>query len=325
LKIGAILTCSRGPQLSGQASGSVTERAFHHAPLDSLEILGATLPQRILEQLERVGVERPTVIADTQLLDAERHPINTAFFPAWERAVSQWAQQGAELLLLVRANCYSDMDYADLLRFHLEHRAGMTQVYASDGPVDIALVNLRYFQAADGDYRRALATLVSQHERFTYSGYARRLHAPKDLFQLIEDSFSEVCNLRPKGVEISPGVWLGDGATISSSCTVGSPLFVGSGSRIAASCSLISGAIERGCSIDSGSTVDQAWIWPNTYVGVGLQVRRLIVGGGRILHLDRDTEIAISDKRLIGSTHPLPFRGALLNRFQASVGRRPRA
>lgn len=323
MKIGAILTCSRGPQTSDRASASA-ERGFEQGRDDSLEVLGESLIKRTIAQLQAVGVEQPTVIGDAPLLDARYRQVTPAFFPAWERAVANWAKEGAEFLLLLRANCYTDINYADLVEFHLQHRAGMTQVYAADGPLDIALVNLRSFQTADGDYRRTLAALVSDHERFSYSGYAKSLHTSKDLFRLVEDALSGTCGLRPKGVEISPGVWLGDGVTISSSCTVRGPLFIGTGTRIAGACSLISGAIERGCSIDSGSTVDQAWILPNTYVGVGLQVRRMIVSQGRIFHLDRNTEISICDKRLISSTHPLTFRGALLNRFHAGVSRRPR-
>ena len=226
----------------------------------------------------------------------------------------------SDTLLLVRTGGYSDLAFEELLRFHGERGAALTQAYAADGSLDMAVVNTNFLRDVDGAYRKTLSGLISDQERFFYRGYVNRLCRPQDFHRLTEDALSGKCDLRPVGTEVGPGIWFGSGAEVDESCAIDGPAFVGAGTRIAACCNISGGsAIERDCEIDCGTTVEQSWILQETYVGLGLNVRRSIVSNQRMFHLDRKTEIAISDPRLIRATKSLPFAragAALLNKLQ---------
>jgi hypothetical protein len=80
------------------------------------------------------------------------------------------------------------------------------------------------------------------------------------------------------------------------------PTYIGAGVRIRNACT-ISGytAIEQQCEIDCGTTVDSCSIFPGTYVGMGLNLKSAIVAGSHLFHLQRNVEVEIQDRRLIGA------------------------
>jgi hypothetical protein len=329
VKIGAILTltATHGKEADSSESGKDAARKrrrfLSNTPDVKLDVLGKSLLDRTIEKLEAAGVEATTVIpegpAGTQLLST-RSLLSDDFISAWERAVAEWVQQGVGSLLLVSTGGYSDLDFEELLRFHGDRGAALTQAYAADGSLDMAVVNANFLRDVNGAYRKTLSGLISDQERFFYRGYVNRLRKPQDFRRLTEDALSGKCDLRPVGTEVGPGIWFGSGAEVDESCAIDSPAFVGAGTRIAACCSISGGsAIERDCEIDYGTTVEQSWILQETYVGLGLNVRRSVVSNQKMFHLDRKTEIAISDPRLIRATKSLPFAragAALLSKLQ---------
>jgi NDP-sugar pyrophosphorylase family protein len=232
-----------------------------------------------------------------------------AFVSTWEEAVAGWIGQQAELLLLVQVGTYTDLDFAELVRFHLERGALVTEAYGRDGPLGVAVVSRGAMQG-DGSYRNALSRFVEHEQRFSYSGYVNRLRTPADFMQLVEDGLHRRSQLQPAGTEMAQGIWFGDGANVDPTCVIQGPAFVGSGTRLSSCCTVKPGsAIESGCDIDSGTTVDESWILPEIYVGVGLNVRRSIVSNGKMFHLDRQTEVTIIDRRLIGAARSFPRFG----------------
>jgi hypothetical protein len=318
VQIGAILT------LAGQrkAEGDDSEVPRKYARRETagflsgasrvlLDVLGQSLLDRTIGKLRDFGTSQPTVIAE----GAASSPVlpshsakTSAFIAAWETAVSRYVQLGAEFLLLLRVNAYSDLDYCELLQFHLDKQSSLTQVYGPTGSLDVALVNAALLRNAKGAYRRTLSTLIPEQERFFYRGYINRLSKPQDFRKLVEDGLYGRCGLRPVGIETADGVWSGPGAHVESSAVISSPAFIGAGSRIAACCN-ISGAssIERNCEIDCGTVVDQSCILQDAYVGVGLDVRHSIVSNKKLFHLNRNIEVGIADRRLIGAARPIPF------------------
>ena len=231
-------------------------------------------------------------------------------------------QQGAELLLLLRVSAYSDLDYCELLQFHRDKQSSLTQVYGPTGSLDVALVNATLLRNAKGVYRRILSTLIPEQQRFFYRGYINRLSKPQDFRKLVEDGLYRRCGLRPLGIETAHRVWCGPGAQVEPSAGVSGPAFIGAGSRIAACCN-ISGAssIERNCEIDCGTVVDQSCILQDAYVGVGLDVRHSIVSNKKLFHLDRNIEVGIADRRLIGTAKPIPFAHGARSVWGASLQR----
>jgi NDP-sugar pyrophosphorylase family protein len=302
------------------------KRFLTNVPDAKLEILGKSLLDRNISRLREAGIESTSLIPEssalTQLLPT-RSATSNDFISAWEKAVGEYVQQGVDTLVLLRTSTYTDLDYSELLSFHSERRAGLTQVYAADASVDVAVVNANLLRESDHAYRTTLSNLIPDQEHFYYHGYINRLRKPKDFRRLTEDSLSGKCSLRPVGTEVGEGIWFGDGAEVDDSCVISGPAFIGSNSRIAACVSITGGsAIERNCEIDCGTTVDQSWILQETYVGLGLTVRGSIVSNQKMFNLERKTELAINDARLIRATKPFSLYGAgstLLNKLQLST------
>ena len=270
-----------------------------------LEILGQSLLERTIAKLRDLGTAQPHIIPDSPASTAllpSRSAKATPFVAAWESAVAHQVGQGAELLLLLRIGSYFDLDYDELLRFHLQEHSRLTQVYGPSGPLDVALVDATLFRALDGPYRKILATFIPEEHRFFYRGYVNPLNKAQDFRRLVEDGLSGRCGLHPVGTEVTPGIWQGPGAQVDGSATISAPAFIGAGSRVA-ECCMIRGAsaIERDCEIDCGTLVDQSCILQGTYVGVALDVRRSIVDNQTLFHLDRNIEVGFADKRLIGT------------------------
>jgi len=326
VQIGAVLTLSEREENENDFPGLSTsgQKRLHFltcAP--QLNVLGHDLRQRAIGKLRALGIEKPTVISVGPLSQSSRFPAGGGA-AAWEAAIAQRLSNNVEVLFLLRDGVYTDLDLRELLQFHLERKAALTQVYAADGSVDVAVVNASALRASNPDsarYKEKLSALIPQHERFFHRGYVNRLRKPTDFARLVEDGLYGRCDLRPNGTEIASGVWFGEDAEVDPSCVIGTPSYVGAGTRIAACCAISRGsAIERACEVDSGTTIEHSWILPGTYVGLGLHVCRSIVGKKKMFHLDRNTQVTISDRRLIGATRSIPWFGGLSNRAPASTG-----
>jgi hypothetical protein len=331
VQIAAILTlAARTGSEAGSTDPSRGEnrrrkRFLTNVPDAKLEVLGKSLLDRSISRLREAGIESTSTIPEgsalTQLLPT-RNATSNDFISAWEKAIGEHVQQGVDTLILLRTSTYTDLNYEDLLRFHSERRAGLTQVYSADSSVDVAVVNANLLRESDNAYRTTLSNLIPDQEHFYYPGYTNRLRKPQDFRRLTEDALTGKCNLRPIGTEVGDGIWFGAGVEIDDTCVISGPAFIGSGTHIA-SCTSISGgsAIERNCEIDCGTTIDQSWILQETYVGLGLSVRHSIVSNQKMFNLDRKTELAINDTRLIRTTKSFSLSGAgsmLLSKLQLS-------
>jgi carbonic anhydrase/acetyltransferase-like protein (isoleucine patch superfamily) len=276
-----------------------------------LTILGNDLLERTATMLSSAGVKRPTVVYEA--LPLNRLPVDcsskvTSSSSVWEQALSQSVQSGVDVLLVIGAAAYTELDYSELVRFHLERRAAMTQVYADGAPLDIVVIDTAQLRDTGGACIRKIGALRAECEQFNYPGYANRLRGPEDFMQLVEDALYRRCELRPAATEIANGLWIANGAEVDDSCVIGAPSFIGDYSRIAACCNISGGsAIESACHVDSGTIIERSWILSNPYIGIGLNVRRSIVSKRKMFHLDRKTEITTTDRRLFGSTRSLPL------------------
>jgi hypothetical protein len=332
VQIAAILTlAARTGSEAGSTNPSRGEnrrrkRFLTNVPDAKLDVLGKSLVDRNISRLQEAGVESSSVIPEgsalSQLLPTRSTASNDSI-SVWEKAIGEYVRQGVSTLLLLRTSTYTDLDYAELLRFHSERRAGLTQVYGADTSVDVAVVDANLLRKADSAYRTTLSNLIPDQEHFGYQGYINRLRKPQDFRRLIEDALTGKCSLRPVGTQVSDGVWFGTGVEVDDSCVITGPAFIGSGTRMAA-CTSISGgsAVERNCEIDYGTTVDQSWILQETFVGLGLTVRGSIVSNQKMFNLDRKTELAINDPRLIRATKSFSLSGAgsmLLEKLQLST------
>ena len=311
MQVGAILTSSNRQADEIDSPVDLQRRdGFVASSLDAgLTVLGNNLLDNITGRLENAGVKRPTVVHGGLALSRlapERSSKAATSSPGWEQAIAQCVESGVDLLILIGTTAYIELDCSELVRFHLERGAAITQVHANGAPVDIAVISARPAGNTGSQVRRTLTALHGDCERFNYRGYVNHLRGPNDFMQLVEDALYRRCALRPAAPEIANGLWIADSAEVDDSCVIGAPSFVGAHSRIAACCNISGGsAIESACHVDSGTIIDRSWVLSNTYVGIGLNVRRSIVSKRKMFHLDRKTEITITDRRLIGSTRSL--------------------
>ena len=331
MQIGAILTlAARTGSETGSSDSSIGEnrrrkRFLTNVPDAKLEILGKSLLDRNISRLREAGIESTSVIPEgsalSQLLPT-RSAASNDFISAWELAVGEYVRQGVDTLVLLRTSTYTDLDYEELLRFHSERRAGLTQVYGADSSLDVAVVNANSLRESDNAYRTTLSNLIPNQEHFYYQGYVNWLRKPQDFRRLTEDALTGKCNLRPVGNQVGDGIWFGAGVQVDDTCVISGPAFIGAGARLASCTSLSGGSVvERNCEIDCGTTVEQSWILQETYIGLGLSVRHSIVSNQKMFNLDRKTELTIHDPRLIRATKSLSLYGAgsmLLNKLQLS-------
>lgn len=308
MRIGAILTLAGG-QPSGNYFRAVSaaerpDKKRIPAWDPRLDTLGASLLTRTVTKLNDVGADSPTILRDKAGAShfLPLRTAKTAFLSQWEFAVGEAVNSGVEHLFLLRVGVYSDVDYADILKSHIQSGAVMTQAYAPDGSLDLAVVDTSLLKNVDGAYRKRLSALIPQQVRFDFHGYVNRLTGVRDFFQLVQDGLYGRCALRPIGNETQEGIWLGDGAEIDSTAVISAPVFIGAGSKIGASCAIAGGcAIERNCKIDYATLVQESCVLQDSYIGMALDVRRAVVGGHKMFALNRNTEIKISDRRLLAS------------------------
>jgi len=309
VRVGAILTLAGGHAAENyfrRASASELAEKTRASGLNySLDILGSPLLEHTISKLKLAGVDSATVLKDyagsNHLLPLQTSK-GAAFLSDWESAVARAVKDGIEHLFLLRVGVYSDVDYAELLEFHVQTRQPVTQTYGPNGSLDMAVVDMASLKNSDGAYRKILSALIPQPRRFDFHGYINPLRNLRDLYQLMQDGLYGRCGLRPAGKEVREGIWLGEGTVIDSTATISAPAFIGDGSEVAASCAVAGGcAIERNCKIDYGTLIQESCILQDTYVGVALDVRRAIVAGPKMYPLNRNVEIKIADRRLVGN------------------------
>lgn len=324
MQIGAILTVPAGRRTDAdttRAGGNYfAKELFGTSARMLIEILGRSVLDRTLDKLRELTTLAPALISESSASRGMLPPKDkkAGFITAWEKAVDQHVRNGADLLLLVRMSAYSEVEHGDLLRFHVDRGAPITQAYDPDSPLDVAVVTVSALRGAAGSYRNSLRKLIPQQQRYSYSGYVNRLRSPQELRRLIEDGLRGQCGLTPAGREIAPQVWCAAGAQVDGSAVIAGPAFIGNGARVSAYC-LVTGttSIERNSEIDCGTTVEDSSVLPDSYVGVGLHVKRSLVVNKRLFHLDRNVEVGFRDASLIGLTGKT---SPLLATVRASLG-----
>jgi carbonic anhydrase/acetyltransferase-like protein (isoleucine patch superfamily) len=305
VRVGAIVTVPGGTRTEDSAfeDRSCFPYLFRY-PLACHDILGETLLQRTLNSLRDSGVQQRTVLFEetgSESLFPSRVPSVGEFFSAWEASVGQQLDRGAEILLLIRLGAYLELDYGQLLDFHRQTSGVLTQVYDQKSAFEIAVVNTNQLQGDKGSYRGRLSAVIPYHRRYEFSGYSNRLREPQDFRRLVRDALLHRNSIRPVGEEVSPEIWFGEGTTVDATSRISAPAYIGAHTRVKGSC-LINGAtsIERDCEVDFGTTVTDSCVLPETYVGIGLNLVHSIVTANKLFHLDRNVEIEILDRNLVG-------------------------
>jgi hypothetical protein len=291
-------------------------------PLACLEILGASLVERTAERLNRSGVSRIWLLADDHAAQyipwhLRKHLARVQSPSDEEAAVDrisrEEARRGIKTILLVGVGPYFEFDLADILRFHHAQGAGSTLICDGDGGLPFWI-----FGAGDRARTGIFGRSDGAAQTYLLNGYTNRLTDPVQLRCLITDAFEGRCGLRPRGRELSPGIWVGYGARIHRDAELIPPVYVGTKARLDASAVVAQFSnVECRSVIGYGSMVERSSVFACTHVGRGLDVFDAVVDGGKLLSLNRNVAVEINDPTILAKIEP--WR---LGRFSRKPSRR---
>jgi carbonic anhydrase/acetyltransferase-like protein (isoleucine patch superfamily) len=294
--------------------GEPTER-FGNIPFACLDVLGMSVEERVVQRLRRFGVTICSLITDSpaeaqpflrcRSLDARTRPMHAASEQLWQAAEQEFqrcAEDGAELVVVLRLGAYVEVDYEEMIQHHLDRRSCVTQAVDADkSALDLFVLSASARMDAAELFQSRLQRLRRDSEAFQVKGYVNRLHSGSDLRRLAVDGLLGRNAVAPQGREVKPGIWLGPGARVHKKARVVAPAYVGSGSKIRASALITRGtAVEQHAVVDCGTVVENTTILPFTCLGAGLDAMHCVVGFRRVAHLARNVEVELHDEKLVG-------------------------
>jgi len=286
-------------------------------PMGLLPALGRPVVHHIARRLARNGINRISIVSDPATAaphfarDAAHGDASWTiassedFWRAAEDAFFRHAQDGADLVLLMRVGGFSELDIDELIQFHLDQHARVTSVSDGREPLDIFMITASRRNDAAFLLRHELAATRTPGSRFTYRGYYNPLQDARDLRQFVLDAFGQRIDVTPAGEQIKPGVWVEQDARIMKGARVLAPAFIGARSKICPTAVLTRGAcIEHHCHVDFATVIEDSTLLPYTAVGAGLDITHSVVGFRRLAHLRRNIEVEITDPKLISMRSP---------------------
>jgi NDP-sugar pyrophosphorylase family protein len=292
-----------GPEIREEKDGGAT--THDGTPLVCAEVLGRSVVGRTIESLRRAGFETISVLGNISGapsgdgMDFATKIDLCSTEEAWLGATRQlltYKEQGSVAALVIRAAVYVDFDVKEAFQFHCEQGAVATRAFDKDGPLDVWIID----PAGVAEGVDMLTTLAGAESHYQVTGYVNRLEHPRDLRRLAVDGLTRRCGLRPRGNETRPGVWIDEGAQVHRDSRIVAPAFIGRESRIAEQCLITRcSSIESNSHVDYGTVVEDSSVLSNSYVGIGLDLSHSIVDGNRLLNLERDVILEVSDPRVI--------------------------
>ena len=308
--------------LAGNLGESKCE-GFAEVPFTLLDALGRPVLHYVVERLRAAGLgsDDISVLSNLHAASAafsrrvvERLGLSFTNFSgaslvrAAEGKFAEYAHAGAEVILVIQAGAYAEIDYEGLIQFHLESQNRVTCVSNDEGPVGVFAVSASRRNDAAYLFRHNLRACRTTSVPYVTPGYVNRLRNATDFRQLIVDAFAEMNSIRPLGREIRPGVWAGAGAYIDREARILAPAYIGARAKITKSALITRCSnVERCAFIDCGTVVENASVLPSSYVGAGLDLSNSVAGFRRIAHLHHQIEIEVHDPRLLA---PVPRAAA---------------
>lgn len=303
--LGAIVVMGTEREMFCSAASAAPGRdALSGQPISCVEVMGRSVIERTIERLLRTEVEEVSIVVAQEIshlvqpFSSELSNLKVQIAGDVASAVADtlrdYAQRDIEHSFVVSASLYAETDLLDLFYFHKEARQTVTRAKDCEGLLDLWVVNCA--NAAQENVTELLLSAKSNAVSYFVREYVIRLTHPRDLRKLASDVLRGSCSIRPSGQEIKPGIWLDDGAEIHRRARIVAPAYIGRGSKVKED-TLITrcSSIERSCHIDAGTVVEDSSVLPNTHVGIWLDVCHSIANGNKLLNLERDVVVEISD------------------------------
>ena len=286
--------------------------------LAGIEVLGRSVLSRMVQDLSHTRIQELSILVDSALIgpiSGDPHGLSPyATADVWNSAGARLLQarkSGLDTVILMVIRAYVEFDPAELIQFHHDRCEPVTRACDEQGPLDLWAVTPQAF--AEGDDLQA--TLRSaERPYYPVRGYVNRLCTLRDLRRLCVDGLTSRCQFRPKGYEVRPGVWMAEGAQVDQTARIVAPAYLGSGARIAEQCLVTRcSSIEANSQVDYGTAVEDSWVLPNTYVGIGLDLSHSIASENLLWNLSHDVKLEIID--------PVVMRQQLQSRTRRHMNR----
>jgi len=300
--------CGCDPASPLAAPGDV-QQSLLPEPLECIEIAGRSLVERIVERFAAVDMVVAVLVESGTSVPTFRTAHQNVMVefvqdlsPAISQKLSDFSQQGIDQAFINCANTYTETDLLDLFSFHCESRQRVTPTYDRQGPMALWVVDCA--KAEDVPLETLLCDLRSNAaSRYFIREYVTRLQDPRDLRHLASDMLRGRCQTGPSGQEIRPGVWIDEDVEIHRRARIVAPAYVGCGSKVKADALITRFSnVERDCCIDCGTVVEDSSILSGTTVGIWLDLCHGVASGNKLLNLERDVLVEISDPSVLRST-----------------------
>lgn len=284
--------------------------------ISNLEVLGRPVLDHIVDRFQRFGVDSVTVVtSESAPIGRPRKNVNfvtAAPDQLWRSAETVFnlhAQTGTEIVIAQRVGAYVEIDLDSLLHFHHENKNRITRVVSESGQA-LQLTVIEASRRNDAAYvfrNQLLDTRVAGRD-YRFTGYLNPLQQISDVRRLTQDALMLDCEIRPAGLEIKPGVWVGEGADIAKDARLVAPCFIGAGVKVRTGAVITRmSSIERSAEIDIGTMVEDSSILPLSYVGTGLDICHSVLGYSKVASLTRNATVAICDPKLTAELSPSAF------------------
>jgi len=276
-------------------------------PLAFIEIAGRSTLERTIERYVGIGVEAIILLLEESISE---FPLFRAQFPQLsirhvsdcERSVrdilADFDRQGIENAFVNFCDTYTETDLLDLYYFHREAKQAVTNALTSEHALNLHLVRC---SEAQHWQTGALSSDSSLHTAsYLIKDYVAHLNHPDDLRSFATALLSGRCERGPSGKQVSPGIWVEPGAEIHRRARIVAPAYIGRGTKLLED-TLVTRftSIESDCVVDCGTVIENSSVLPHTRIGIWLDVRHSIVNGNRILSLNRDAIVELSDASIL--------------------------
>ncbi|MGA8273567.1 MAG: hypothetical protein WB919_18535 [Candidatus Sulfotelmatobacter sp.] len=300
--------CSQDSTMPLDAAGDV-QKSLLSEPLECVEIAGRSLAERIVEGFTAVdmvvavlvesGTSLPRFRAAYQNVTVE---VVRDLSSAISQKLSDFSQQGIDHAFVNCADTFAETDLLDLFCFHRESRQRVTPTCDQQGSLALWVVDCA--KAEDVPVETLLHDARSNAaSRYFIREYTTRLNDPRDLRQFASDMLRGRCQTGPSGREVRPGVWIDEDVEIHRRARIVAPAYIGSGSKIKADALITRFSnVERDSCIDCGTVVEDSSILAGTTVGIWLDMCHAIASGNRLLNLERNVLVEISDPKVLRSS-----------------------
>src|SRR5262245_61074459 len=177
----------RGLVLVNSDSGRETDSTARcPVPLSLVDVAGKSPVVRMAERLQAAGIQPVTIVVEegyARWFPPEHLPRDVdcltvsadSFWRMGENVFNHMAQTGAELVVIVRLGAYAEIEFEQLVQFHLEKRCRVSQVVHIEQPLEIFSIAAVRRNDAASLFRSQLSRCRSNCPPFIQNGYFNAL------------------------------------------------------------------------------------------------------------------------------------------------------